>query len=60
MGLLDILFGGNKSPEEMSDSELQKKLNSGVGKNTGESVATRAAFIKEGIKRDIYADQKKK
>jgi hypothetical protein len=61
MGLLDILFGGgNKSPSEMSDRELQRKLDRGVGKNTGESVASRASYIREGEKRGISADQKKK
>ena len=60
MGVLDLLFGGNKSPKEMSDAQLQRKLNSGVGKNTGESIATRAAYIKEGKERGISAQQYKK
>ena len=49
----------SKSPSEMSDSQLQRKLNNGVGKNTGESIASRAAYIKEGQARGIYADQNK-
>ena len=55
MGFLDKLLGGSssKSPSEMSDRELQRRLNSGVGKNTGESVATRARTIMEGEKRGI-------
>ena len=54
MGLLDALFGSSsKSPSSMSDRELQRKLNSSVGKNTGESIASRASYIKEGQKRGI-------
>ena len=60
MGILDFLFGSSKSPSEMSDSELQRKLDKGVGKNTGESLSTRANYIREGEKRGISADQKKK
>lgn len=60
MGILDFLFGSSKSPSEMSDSELQRKLYKGVGKNTGESLSTRANYIREGEKRGISADQKKK
>ena len=62
MSLLDVLrsLSSSKVPSEMSDSQLQRKLNSGVGKNTGESIATRAAYIKEGQKRGIYAQQDKK
>lgn len=62
MGLLDALknLSSTKAPSEMSDSQLQRKLNSGVGKNTGESIATRAAYIKEGHERGIYAEQRKK
>ncbi len=63
MGLLGDIFGsllndGSKSPSDMSDRELQRKLNSGVGKNTGESVATRANYIREGQKRGITPKQK--
>ena len=64
MGLLDALFSllGNsqKSPSEMSDRELQRKLNNSVGKNTGESVATRASYIREGEKRGISSTKKDK
>lgn len=64
MGLLDALLSligsGSKSPSEMSDSELQRKLDRGVGKNTGESLASRANYIKEGEKRGISANQNKK
>lgn len=62
MGLLGAIFNlvTSKTPSEMSDSQLQRKLNDGVGKNTGESIASRAAYIKEGQKRGIYADQTKK
>lgn len=68
MGLLDALLGAaivaitssKKSPSEMSDRELQRKLDKGVGKNTGESVSTRAHYIMEGKKRGIDANQKKK
>lgn len=59
MSLLDKLFGSNKSPSNMSDRELQRKLNQGIGKNTGESIASRASYIREGQKRDITANQKK-
>ena len=63
MGFLDVLFGAlgssNKSPSEMSDRELQRKLDNSVGKNTGESIASRATYIKEGEKRGIYSNQKK-
>ncbi len=59
MGLLDKLFGGSSSdPSKMSDSQLQRKLNKGVGKNTGESLATRANYIREGEKRGITPKQK--
>lgn len=62
MGLLDAIFNAvaSKSPSEMSDSQLQRKLDKGVGKNTGESIASRAAYIKEGQNRGIYANQSKK
>lgn len=53
MGLFGKLLGGSKSPSSMSDRELQRKLNSGVGRNTGESVASRASYIREGEKRGI-------
>ena len=62
MGLLDALLGlliNSKSPSEMSDRELQRKLDSSVGKNTGESVSSRAAYIKEGEKRGISSKQNK-
>ena len=63
MGFLDVLFellgGSNKKPSEMSDRELQRKLDRGVGKNTGESLASRSAYIKEGKSRGIDAKQKK-
>lgn len=58
MSLLDKLLGGSKSPSSMSDRELQQKLNSGVGKNTGESVATRASYIREGERRGIKPEKK--
>ena len=65
MGFLDSLFsalssGGGKAPSQMSDRELQRKLNNGVGKNTGESISQRANYIREGEKRGITSDQKKK
>ena len=64
MGLLDVLLGlvgsASKTPSQMSVKELQRKLDSGVGKNTGESVASRAAYIREGEKRGISANQNKK
>ena len=64
MGILDSLFnaatGGNKSASQMSDRELQRKLDKGVGKNTGESIATRASYIREAESRGISANQKKK
>lgn len=60
MGILDILFGSSKSPSSMSDKELQRKLDRGVGKNTGESIASRAAYIREGQNRGISANQYKK
>ena len=59
MSLLDKLFGSSKSPSSMSDRELQRKLDSSVGKNTGESIATRASYIREGERRGITANQKK-
>ena len=64
MGLLDALLsligGSGKSPSEMSDRELQRKLDNSVGKNTGESLASRASYIREGEKRGISANQDKK
>ena len=59
MGFLDKLLG-SKSPSEMSDRELERKLNNSVGKNTGESVATRASYIREAENRGIKIDQEKK
>lgn len=59
MGFLDKLFGSSSaSPSKMSDAQLQKKLDNSVGKNTGESVASRAAYIREGQKRGITPKQK--
>ncbi len=62
MGLLERLLGmsGSKAPSDMSDSELQRKLDRGVGRNTGESVASRARYIQEGERRGIKANQDKK
>lgn len=65
MGLLgnlldEITYRSSKGPSKMSDRELQRKLNKGVGKNTGESLAQCAAYIKEGQSRGITANQKKK
>ena len=60
MGFFDKLLGSSKPASSMSDRELQKKLNRGVGKNTGESVATRASYIREGQRRGITANQTKK
>lgn len=51
--LSSLLGSGSKSPSEMSDRELQHKLKSSVDRNTGESLATRATYIKEGKKRGI-------
>ena len=60
MSLFGKLLGNsNKAPSQMSDRELQRKLDSGVGKNTGESISTRAAYIREGEKRGIKDNQKK-
>ena len=60
MSLFIKLFGNsNKAPSEMSDRELQRKLDYGVNKNTGESISSRAAYIREGEKRGIKANQKK-
>ena len=57
-GLIGALLSGNsKSPSEMSDKELKRKLDKSAGKNTGESIATRANYIKEANKRGI--DHKK-
>lgn len=58
--LLDLVTGSGKTPSEMSDRELQRKLDRGVGKNTGESISTRASYIREGEKRGISANQDKK
>lgn len=63
MGLFDFLsdfVSSNTSPSSMSDSQLQRKLDRGVGKNTGESIASRASYIKEGMERGITANQTKK
>lgn len=64
MGLLDLLYrlaGSNgKRPSEMSDRELQRKLDSSVGKNTGESISSRASYIREGEKRGMSSKQNKK
>ena len=51
--LSSLLGSGSKSPSEMSDRELQNKLNSSAGKNTGESIATRASYIREAQERGI-------
>lgn len=59
MSFLDKLLGSSKSSSEMSDRELARKLNRGVGKNTGEDIATRASYIREAERRGISADQKK-
>jgi len=59
VGLLDKIFGGGSSSlSSMSDSQLQRTLDRGVGRNTGESVATRAAQIREGAKRGITPNKK--
>ena len=60
MSLLDKLFGGSKSSSEMSDRELQRELNKGVGRNNGKSLSERASLIREGERRGIYANQDKK
>ena len=59
MGLLDKLLSAAKPSSQISDGALQRELNKGVGKNTGEDVATRASRILEGQRRGITADQKK-
>ena len=59
MGLLDKLLGATKPSSQMSDRELQRELNRGVGRNTGDDIATRASRILEGQCRGITADQKK-
>ena len=62
MGIFDSIFNAvsssSKPASNMSDRELQRKLNSGVGKNTGESISTRASYILEGKKRGIDSKQK--
>ena len=60
MSLLDFLFGSRKPSSEMSDRQLQRELNRGVGVNNGKSVAERASLIREGDRRGIYANQDKK
>ncbi|MBQ8540036.1 MAG: hypothetical protein IJ435_01035 [Clostridia bacterium] len=55
--LSSILSGGSKSPSEMSDRALKNKLNSSAGRNTGESISSRASYIREAQKRGI--DHKK-
>ena len=60
MSFLDWLLNQAKSSSQMSDRELQNKLNRGVGKNTGEDIATRASYVREGLSRGITADQDKK
>ncbi len=57
--LLDIA-SSNKSSSDMSDRELQRKLDRGVEKNTGEDIATRVSYIREGERRGIYPNQDKK
>ena len=59
MSFLDKLLGNSKPSSQMSDKELQRELNRGVGRNTGEDIATRASRILEGQRRGITADQKK-
>ena len=59
MSLLGKLLGSTKSPSSMSDRELQRKVSQGVGKNTGESIASRASYIREAQSRGISANQKK-
>lgn len=51
--LSSLLGGGSKSPSEMSDRELRNKLNSSAGRNTGESVSSRASYIREAQNRGI-------
>ena len=58
LGLLFNAFAGSKSSSEMSDRELQRKLDRGVGRNTGEDVATRASYLREAERRDIKSNQK--
>ena len=53
MGLLDKLLGGSKSSSDMSDRELQRKLDRSKGRNTGEDIATRASYIREAEKRGL-------
>ena len=60
MGLLDSLLRCNKPSSEMSDRQLQRELDRGVGKSDGRSIAERASLIKEGQKRGITANQYKK
>ena len=60
MSFLDWLLNQAKSSSQMSDRELQNKLNRGVGKNTGEDIATRASYVRAGLNRGITADQDKK
>lgn len=60
MGLLEALFGSVKSSSSMSDRELQRELDRGVGRNDGRSIAERASLIREGQSRGITANQKKK
>ncbi len=58
MGFLDILSSltgqpSTKELSDMSDRELTRELRNGQGKNTGESVSTRAHKIMEAEKRGL-------
>ena len=59
MSLRDKLFGGSKPSSSMSDRQLQRELDRGVGRNTGASIAERASQIREGQRRGIQANQNK-
>lgn len=58
MSFLDKLFSTNSSAADMTDRELERKLKQSTGKNTGEDIATRAAYILEAERRGISTNQK--
>lgn len=60
MGFFDALKrSSSKSYSDMSDRELKRDLQRSMGRNTGESVATRAKKIMEAEKRGLDWKEKK-
>lgn len=55
-----VVSSNSKSLSDMSDRELARDLERGKGRNTGESVATRAHKIMEAEKRGIDINKKSK